>query len=131
MMANSRNTIKEALIKAIRERAKTAFQASKPRTPVKTGYLKNSAINEDLPNGSRLFWKALYASFIEHGCRAMWVQVRAYWHTSGYFVKAHRRWQPARAPVEFIKKSMKESFEGFALSFDRELRSNFDNVIRR
>ncbi len=130
-MMNKKEKIKEALLKAIRDRAKIAFQLSKPRTPVKTGNLKNTAVNEDLPDGSRLFWKMLYASFIERGCRAMLVQVRGYWHPQGFFVAPHRRWQPARKPLEFIKKSMDDSFKDFALSFDRGLRDNFRNVTRR
>jgi len=127
----ARNMVKGAVIKAIQESAEKAFQASKPRTPVKTGHLKNSATSTKLPEGSKLDWPAYYASFVERGVRAMYVNVRSYWHSNGYQVKAHRRWQPARQPLEFIKKSMDETFNQFGDSVDSELRNVFSNVTRR
>lgn len=127
----ARNMVKDAIIKAIQESAEKAFQASKPRTPVKTGHLKNSATRTDLPNGARLFYPAPYASYVEKGVRAMYVNVRAYWHSNGYQVKAHRRWQPYRPPLEFIKKSMDETFNQFGDSVDSNLRNSFSNVTRR
>lgn len=122
---------REALIKAIQEKVKDAFDRSQGVVPVETGKLKKSGKESELPNGARIFYGMEYASFVERGVPAHYEQVESYYRKSGVFVKAFSRSMPAQPPKEYIKKSIKASFERFSSAFNSSLSGKFKSVVQK
>jgi hypothetical protein len=133
-MANvqiAKSMIKEAIIEAIKKRAKKAWDGSQTKVPVRTGNLKNTGSNDELTDGSSIKYPARYASYVERGVTARYVDVRGYWHPNGYYVHDHKRWQPKRKGKKFIEKPLKDEFKTFGDELDSELKAKFTIVIRR
>jgi hypothetical protein len=97
-----RKDIKNCLLNAIRNRVKIAFALSQAVVPVDTGYLKKTGKEKNIPNGAEIKYSAEYASYVESGLTARWVDVRAY-RRSGAWVREHRRWQPKESQKNILR----------------------------
>jgi len=127
---NTKDRIKQALIKAIQKSGKAAFIKSQTNCPVDSGDLNKSGSNTDLPNGAEVAYRKEYASMVERGVQAgnrhIHPHVRAGKVVKGY--SYYSRGQPAQ---QFIRKAFDEEFNNFSNNFDNELRISLSGSARR
>jgi hypothetical protein len=126
----AQSTIVQALIEALRNRARNGFELSQIACPVVTMTLKNSGSIEDIPNGSMLSYKAPYASIVERGIEDHIETIPGY-SRKGRMVHSHTRRVHAKEGLHFIETSLKKAFETLSNSVDGELRVKFARVERR
>ena len=126
----AQSTIVQALTEALRNRARHGFELSQAACPVVSNALKSSGTIVDLPNGSQIDYKALYASIVERGTEDHMEIIPGY-IKKGRMVRSYTRHVKAKEGVHFIENSLKTAFESFSNSVDGELRVKFTRVERR
>jgi len=126
----AQSTIVQALTEALRNRARNGFELSQAACPVVSNVLKSSGAIVDIPNGSQIDYKALYASTVERGTEDHMEIVPGY-ARRGHMVRSYTRHVPAKEGVHFIENSLKTAFESFSNTVDSELRVKFTRVERR
>ena len=129
-MEEAQTNIVQALIEALRDRARKGFALSQTACPVVSSVLKNSGSVADIPNGSQIDYKALYASTVERGIEDHMEIVPGY-ARKGHMVRSHTRHVHAKEGTHFIENSLTQAFETFSNSVDGELRVKFSRVERR
>ncbi len=121
--------IREAILEAIREKAKEAFDKSQNVVPVKTGNLKRSGTCKEIENGSNIIYSAEYASNIEHGVEDHIEVVNGFYRKDGSYVKSHTKRVSARQGKKYIENSLKSAFDNFNSSLEYSLKRRFKKVI--
>lgn len=117
------NRIKKAIIQAIRETAKNAFDLSQKKVPVVTGFLKNSGSFTETETGAKIRYSAKYASIVEKGYEGGVQYVEGHTRGDGKYVRSYSRTMPKREGTFFIEKSVKEAFNEFPKILEARLKS--------
>jgi hypothetical protein len=131
--AAAKQTIKQAIIRAIQKSGKRGFLLSQSNTPVVTGELKRSGSVKELPNGVEIDYTADYASDVERGTRPGNRHVRAHFR-AGHPVKEYDYYSKGQKANPFIETGLHEAFAGLKNDMDTSLREEFAGekaIIRR
>lgn len=62
-----RKKILNSIVKGIQRNGDRIFTTSQIECPVRTGYMKNTGVKEDLSNGMRIAYRAKYAAAVHNG----------------------------------------------------------------
>lgn len=121
--------IREAILEAIREKAKEAFDKSQNVVPVKTGNLKRSGEYKEIDDGGQILYAVEYASVIERGTESSIEVVNGFYRRDGTYVKSHTKKVSAKQGRKYIENSLKDAFSNLNSSLEYSLKRRFKKVI--
>jgi hypothetical protein len=117
-------------VEVIRERVKTSFDQSQIVVPVKTGALRASGDEQNIPDGAQIHYGKEYASFVERGFAGGNIHVNSYVKKNGTKVRSYDYYSPPRTGRHFIENPLKDSFKSLDDSFDQKLHQHF-KIVRK